>query len=402
MTFAKRSLCLAVAPALVLGLVMSGCRHPVPPDQTADDAGHSTAAVQGIDQTARTVLEGAADSLDPAIRGRALADLVRASPSPGGGAWAPRGLHDPSPRVRRDVADALDDRLPEPESLQALLALARRSEVDPLTACLALLPVAADSPAIGAQAALVARRARSPAQAMPCWLAGVASGDDQAGHALHDALSRGVLKLDLPLLLGLARTPSPAISEGLAAGLDRVDELGQGAAAAVLLGQGNPRGAAALRQILAQGSEEAAMEAIDFLAALDVPAAEELLARAPRANSPRVATYVGLARLAHGVVVGTALHTAMQSDHDELLELALRCADTGMRRHPDGSGVQRAAHRLAHVGLASDDGRVRVATAALVATLGPPLPLATLADWLDADDIDVRLAAAAVLLRRRG
>jgi len=393
MIFAERAPGLGLA---LVGLLLTGalgCVHPAPPAaQAVVESGVQGAALP-LPQ-AMAVLQGAADSLDPALRGPALAALVRSSPQAGGGEWSARGLYDPSPRVRRDVADALVARLPEEPSRQILLGLAARTEVDPLTTCMALLALAPGDASVGAQAAQVATRSRSVSQALPCWLAGTAAGDAQAATQLQDALARGVLKLDLPLLLGLARTPSPAISQGMAEGLDRVEELGRGAAAAVLLGHGDPRGEAHLRRILSQGPVEAAMEAIDFLAALDVPGADPLLARAAHGPRGRVSTYAGLARLAHGEVSGAALRQATQADQDELLVLALRCAGLGLRRYPDSGPVHRAARRLARVGLQRERERVQVATAALVGALGELDLGVALGPWLDADDPQVRLATA--------
>ena len=133
---------LRCAALLVSVLLASGCAH-----RRGQSLVEAPRSAEADSEPALAVLAAAAGDLDEGVRARALAALVQSSPEPAGGAWAPRGLYDPSPWVQRATLDAPSSREADAASRQVLHQTAQRTDLDPTSAARSALHAAPLRPA---------------------------------------------------------------------------------------------------------------------------------------------------------------------------------------------------------------------------------------------------------------
>ncbi len=247
------------------------------------------------------MLAEGAEALDVSVRQKALGQLVRHSAQPGGGAWGPRTLLDPSPYVQRRGIEALGDRLPEPESLEQLVQVVRRSEADPYTRGLAgrLLAQQGDGRSLPAlQEAIEASEAAW--ERAPLALASAMMGDADAVGVLAEALERGEFPLEVDFFLALGSSGLGDLAGPLAAGTGRLEEDLLLPAAASLVRLGDTEGERLFREALSGEDLEIRLQAVDFLADLEGETATALIERAILLGPESVRTYGNLALLARG------------------------------------------------------------------------------------------------------
>lgn len=384
MALARTALALAA-----LGLAGCAARAPVA-------TGGLSASLAAVDHPgARARLAAAADDDDPVVRARAAAARVALGEGPDG-----VGLDDDSAWVRRTVAEALSDRLPDRAVRDALLQAVADETLDPVSRCAVLAPVVAAEPGL---AAMVRPWTDGPRPPQACLVVAATAGADGASAALLASLRAGSLKLDLASVGLLADSTVPDLAQALADGLPRVEPLALASAAAVLLAHDHPEGRRLMRAVLAGESEpgdegeEAAMEGIDWLIARPVPGGVELLSGARGSARPRVVAYAAVATLAYGVVDGPALRAVAHAPDTETARLALAAARVGVVRFPDEAAVQRAARKLARALLPAEDPRTRAAVAELVLVLDDASLRREIEPWLSDDDARVAVATAAAL-----
>lgn len=350
---------------------------------------------------AEAALQQAAADLDPAVRARALALLVRFSDAPGGGDWTPRGLGDPSPWVRRATLEALASRGEEAAALRHLAELAALTGADSYLRCAAGLRLAQGGHTGSLAAIQAAEAAESESwRAAPCALAAAALGDPGAEARLATMLAEGDLPLDIAFIDDVGRSGLTGLIPGLEEAADLVEEPLRPAIGAALMRLGASRGEAILREGLDAPMAEAQLESLDYLAALSIPAAEALLKKAAGAARPEVRTYARLILLARGEGSLATAEEAAISDNRELRAMALRLLGAALSDTGQGADrkATRTAQKLLEAGLQDPDDPVREAAAeglaALASPVGTPALEATLAD----DNARVRVEAAGALL----
>ncbi|MEL6349387.1 MAG: HEAT repeat domain-containing protein, partial [Myxococcota bacterium] len=248
-----------------------GCAPKTPQGPTGGDAVQTAEADPAA---ARAVLEESAGRLDVSVRRLALELLVEVSASEDVGAWADRGLWDPSPYVQRAVISALDNRLPEPSSQQRLQTfVGRDSDLDPYSRCAAASRLARLGDVSTLAAVQAAYQDEALWRAAPCALAAAQMGDAAARQRLKAALEQGALPLDVGFMADVGRAAlGEDVAAALSTGLGRLEPEMKLAAAAALVQMGDPTGSGPLRQALSGSGDPRQMEAIDFL--IQMPGAE--------------------------------------------------------------------------------------------------------------------------------
>jgi HEAT repeat protein len=363
----------------------------------------ATAGAPGVRHAgAESALDAAAAEPEPGVRGAALAARIRTSPEEAGGDWAPRALYDPSPWVRRQAADALAARLPEPASLTALQTLVARPDLDAYTRCGAGMHLAraGDTAALpDVQAALA--RAVEGWEAAPCALAAAAMGAPEAVPRLEDALREGELPLELGFVEDLSGSGLVQVAPAVGEAVGLVEEPLRIPLAAAWMELGGAGGAAALRGALADGLPEDQLTAIDFLVRSESPQATELLKKAAGGDGP-ARDYARLALAARSGDLGPAQASAADAEDRDARLLAMALTGELVARLEDPAGrVGRKGRALLVAGLGDPDDAVRVAAARALARVGTPAEAAALEPLLEAEGAAVRVAAAEALLRLR-
>ena len=389
-----------LGPLLALAVPLMGC-----PRHTAGPAVDAAAPTTGsLHPAAWAALESATSDLDPAVRARALALLVRHSPDPGGGDWAPRGLFDPSSWVQHAVIDALAQRAADPAAAAHLAELAAREGLDPYVRCDAALELARRSgpdPALLAVTRQAEAAAGAPWRAAPCALAAGALGDTDADARLAEILREGELPFDIAFVADVGRSGSDALIPALAEAADLVEEPLRPAIGAALLHLGSPRGEAVLREGLSAPHPQPQLEALDYLADLDHPDSTDALRRAASTVKGEARVYAQLILLGRGDGGFTLAEEAAISDDREVRGWAMRFAGeavTHARRTEPDRRLEKVATRLLQQGAADLDDPVREAAAVAMAALPAAQVAPTLEGLLTDDNARVRIEAAGALL----
>jgi len=344
------------------------------------------------------VLAEGAEALDVTIRQLSLGQLVRFSEDPGGGDWAGRALHDPSPYVRRRAVEALGSRLPEELSRIRLQEVVGRADIDAYTRGQAarLLASAEDHSTLPVvQEALAS--SQEDWERAPLAFAALVLGDDDALEGLDEALRRGDFPMEVDFFLDLGLSGRAELAEPLAAATERLEEDLLLPAAVSLIRLGHDRGSRLVREALGAEDPEIRLQALDFLADLEGDEATALIERARASGPPPVSSYAELVAFARGEgSPRLALEQAASIDREDRQQ-----AVWAMGRHllaaPEtrhASDLRRALRRaLGDVELVV----VHEAIEAL-AVAGRPGDVPALEELLQQELLGVRVAVAAAIL----
>ncbi len=343
----------------------------------------------------REVLDAAAQDVDVATRKEALGLLVGhgVAPEP----HASRALFDPSPYVRRSAVEALEARLPEPDSLALLQAFVLREDVDPYTRGHAGLLLAEAGHAEALEVLAAAAAAESEWwKAAPLQLAVLAMGEDSVLPSLQAGLARGDFPLEMVFFHDCGR---PELVEGLVAAAARVEEELVLPIAASLVRLGSPEGASLFAGLLASPVTEARLEALDFLEPLAGSASEGLIHGATRDGDPLVANYARLIEVRRGDrALSEAIALAEDPDRQTRSQ-ALWALEGRVQREEALS--RREMQRLESLARgALEDSEYLVATAAvrLLGALGTKQARSALEVGLEVESLRFRVEVVRALL----
>jgi hypothetical protein len=383
-----------------VSLGVPSCAHPhAVPVRTEAKLGAPLA-----DDRARATLERGAQDLDVAIRQRALALLILTSTEPGGGAWGPRALWDPSPWVEKRGVDALSTRIGEPETRALLAGLATRATADPYARGAAAFRLALAGDLTVLPAIQEAYRAEGrPWRAAPLALAAAVMGDVEALAVLERALREGELPLELGFVADLGRSRLTALVPALIEATDKVEEPLVLPLAAALVELGSAHGESLFHDALSSPDPERRLEALDFLVELHAHAVPGLLRRAAHGAPDLVQKYAAFALLVQGegsVVDVTA--AAVEDPDRETRALAVHCLGlASVAGAPLHARDQKLAHRALRQALQDPEDVVLTEALQALARSGDPEDLAIIGALLDADALALQVEAAGAVLTIR-
>lgn len=329
----------------LLLLAALGCRHSgaLPSaDGLEESATVAPFAVGPADLEARAVLAEAAGSTDLNVRRRALGFLVRASPSPGGGEWGPRGRHDPSEFVRREVVESLRARAGDSAAAELLRGLAEDARTDAITrmtAALALRSLQGPLPPEWAHRLSLEAHGLDRG---PLLLPEAAAGSPEAGRALAEFLGAGSLLPDRAWLTALGRHAPPACAPALASAIGAAEPEYALLFAATLLPAAPDAARPVLEHALLGGDTERALDALDLLRDLRSPAADALVDRAARHGRRPVREVARWMQVERGAAP-SGLASALRSADLDVRIAALRAAGALRGRGAALSPEERAA-----------------------------------------------------------
>jgi len=337
--------------------------------------------------TPLSVLEAEVRSSDPGTRARAIPLLVEHV----GSGWGPVALADPSEWVQRQGVEALAAR-DDDESRTLLLGCAADRRIDPYVRGAAALHAGGDEAADLMREAL--RRESQGWRIAPLALALLRLGDASARDPLAESLAAGELALEVEFVLDVGASGDALLVPALQTAEQRVEpELVLPVAAARLM-LGDAAGEHALRKAISEGEYERQLEAIDYLARIDHPAADTLLRRATT-GAPEIVTWY--ARLVLAARAGDAdpFVAAFHEDDPEIRALAA----TVVRSSPwDAARVERSLGRALGELLDDADPTVRAEAARSAGELSLEELLAGVAALLDDRVPRVRTEAAGAML----
>jgi hypothetical protein len=328
--------------------------------------------------------EEGASTLDPSLRGQALALLIRTAPN-AESPYLGRALLDPTPWVARQGIEALASR---PDGKAALLAAVDRPQVPDQARCIAALHTG-DAAALARVAPL--HRSDDATTAALCAIAGARGGDPAALRSLRHTLRDGVVPLDLDLARELGRTGIPDLKADLESALGGAEgEMVIPLAAAIFEQSGD---AGFLNEALTGRQEEPAMAALDLLAHSQRPEAAALISAAARRAPGAAALYARLLAMADGNGDTAAFSDALAAQDRELTLLALGALAEALRRPDPPDRLRKLAEAPLAQAAIDEDEALRAAAAA---ALGAPGMNTQLLTALCADaDLRVRIAAQA-------
>jgi len=376
-----------IARLLLILVVSTGC--PKAPSALGDPT--LPEAVEAVDaQAPQALLESASESLDPAVRARALHLLVLSSDDVEG--WGARALFDPSPWVQRGAIRALSTR---PEAGAPLLrGFVERDDTDPTARSLAALLLPRGSVDLTEAWATVAE----PWDRLPLALAAWHHGDDDARPAVEAALRTGELPLDLDLMDAVALHGDASLLPSLADAQDRVEPELATAIAAVRMRLGDPKGEVELRRALG-GDVYERMEVLDRIATWDDPAAEALIRKASSAGPDLARSYGELLLTARTGQHAQRLSEALQSVDRDVRLLGVEASAQALGHGPADRALARSAVEVLREATGDPDPAVRASAARALGAHGGP-DHADLLQALLADEVQqVRVEAAGALLR---
>jgi len=333
------------------------------------------------------VLEAEVRGTEPGTRARAVALLIEHV----GTGWGSVALTDPSEWVQRQGVEALAARDDE-ASRALLLACAAERQTDPY------VRGAAAYHAGGDEAARIMREALRAESAVwriaPLALALLRLGDESARDPLAKALAAGELALEVEFVLDVGASGDPLLVPALQAAEQRVElELVLPVAAARLM-LGDAAGEHALRKAVSEGDLEQRMEAIDYLARIDHPAADTLLRRATTGGPEIVTWYARLVLAARAGEPGPFV-AALDDEDPEVRALAAMV----VRSSPsEPARVMRSIGQALHDPLDDPDPTVRAEAARSAGELSLNELHAGVAALVDDPVPRVRIEAAGAML----
>ena len=345
----------------------------------------------------RALLEQAASSEEPGHRAIALAALIRADGPEGD--WAERALWDPSPWVQSHAARAVARTADDPSSRSVLAAWIARPAADPYARAVVAPQLTHWAPELG-EAYLEGLQAETIRwRRAPLGLGAWLLGHDEGREVLLSALSRGDLALAPDFVAALVGAPDPqAVREALKEGEDWIEPELALAFAAMRLALGDGSADGLLRKALHDDDVGVRLEAVERVAALEVPAASSVLQRARHADDPLVAGRADLALAARPEEPTAPLVELATAADPELRAAARRAAGERLRAQPDlPKKARRDLEELVRSGLSDPNGEVRRAAVEAVGLAG--LDVALLTPLLTDQQVGVRLEAAAAHIR---
>lgn len=380
-----------IRPLLLLAALACAKRAPPTYDLSLPESREEIGAL-----APKALLQAAVDDEEPGLRGRALEILIAESEAAALPALAARGLWDPDGWVQRRVVHALGDRLDEPAAADALRAFVRRGDgvADPHARAIAAerLGVARD-PELAAALSAAWRAERAPWRQAPLQLAAGRLGDAEAVAGLAETIAEGELGLDPEFLIDVGRSGLSSLLPAFAESWPHIEEEIRLAFLTARLLLGDPDAEKLLRTALTADDELAVLEALDFLTAIDHPAAIGLIGRV-KATTPLAQTYAGLALQARGDGPDKSFDDAISSPDPEVRELAARFAGEALARPELPRRAERVARKVLDAALDDPIHAVRLAAAR-----GSPSGATDKARALLTDEIlDVRIEAARLLL----
>ncbi len=373
--------------ALVLGLALSGCAHRVPVGALTPVR---TPCCQGIaDGRLRQILEAGSASTDVATRQVALAALVRADPAPAAGAWGRRARFDPDEFVQQRVAAALGERVGDPAARDLL----REMALSPSLAGVTRGRAAAAALALDPDASWLA-----PAWAQPDgWdVAALLAVGARTEPGLADRLGRVLATGEVPFEVGfwdlVAACERPSVGAALLVALPRLDPDLEVTAVVALLGL--DAGAAQARlAVLLHGDVDRALEVVERVHTLAVPAATEALRLASATAPGPAARAARLWMLLREDGPEGVLLDGIADPDPEVRRIAFVVAG-GLAARGRDLPVRVRSGLLA--GLDADDPGLQIAAVDAVAA-GPDID--RLRPLLEDESLDLRVRVAAALSR---
>ncbi|MBN2801191.1 MAG: hypothetical protein JXX28_18775 [Deltaproteobacteria bacterium] len=361
---------------LLLALLL-GCPapHPLPLDGAVDRA--TAPQDKGPEDTVRD----ATSHTDPAVRGRALAAMVRLDPD----AWAPRGLADPNPWVQEATVAALCEHPADPRMAELLAQFVQARWGSAYVQGHAAMTCA---PSAAARSWREAERWDQ----LPLALVAARAGDTEALALVQRALASAEVALELNFLHDLGNSGLVALIPALRAGQPLVEEELALDWAGARLALGDEEAEALLETALLRGDAWEQLEALDVLGGLATPSTEALLERAARRAEGVPADYAALLLDARrGKLSPGRLQALMEEGDQELRVQALGLA---------GHLAPRQARSLIRAGLADELATVRLAALDALIPLGADGEEDTLRAIFADDLLELQIAAAAALTAR--
>lgn len=378
-------------------LLLAGC----PPRQAAPLESllpEKTIEVQAAEPLA-LLQEGASD-LDPVVRARALAGLVRASTQPAGGDWGARGLADPHPWVQRAAAEALCERLPDQATAQALLTYVGQSWSDPYVRAHVAVLLGVSEPQAAREAVSAAWQAEHDSwRRAALALAAARLGDAEAVPVLVASASKADVALEVDFVLDLGRAGIPELADAMHQGREWVEEELELTWTVGRLAAGDASAQGELRKALDAGEDEQ-LEVLDALAGVRGERADALLQRAASSGTELARTQARLILLARGVKDPSLLAEAAGSADPLVRAMAARWGAEAVR---EGALTRprdlRALRKLLASLLVDPDPTVRLEAILCLEVMGLEGEQEALRQRLTDEEREVRLEAAALLAR---
>jgi HEAT repeat protein len=378
---------------------LSACQHR-PPESAATTA-RAPSARPSLPEKALVALTAGAADLDVSDREHAIYTLVRYTPADGGGSWAPRGLGDPSPYVQRAAIRALAERSAEPNAREMLRSFGRKDSADAYNRALCAIALA-DRGDVGLKPELSAawRRSGSSWDVAPLALAAWRLGDAEALPALEAALREGVFPLETSFFDLLGRVGAPEFAPALAEALPGIEDALALTVAGTLVRLGSSAGEARLREALASGREEEALEALDILADLTPEQAGALVEKA-RGQGGFVGSYAKLVQVGWGDGgTGPALNGLESRDRETRMLAFQALTHRSSSKTPLGVKDLRDARQHAASALDDESPAVQVAAIRFLGAAGLPEDVPALDAILAAEGgSPLRVEAAAAIVR---
>ena len=344
-------------------------------------------------------LSDGAESLEVPTRRRALYLLVELSEPEASQTWAARALWDPNPRVQKSAVSALDGRLPEASSLTALQDFVQREGVEPYTRCAAAAALArqGDVSTLPAVQAAMEDEIDLWRQA-PCSLAAAQMNDTAARQLLSEIIASGELPLELGFASDMGRSGLEGLGDELVAvGEDLEPELQIAVATAALM-LGASEGEDTFKRALSDTNIEQQLEALDFLLTLPPALSVDLLRRA--GGSVKTSARLALVELGEEEPE-QAVQSLLALDRETRAE-ATRAIGGWLGQQ---SGGARRMVRLCQDALVESlqdpEDMVRLEALRAIAVVGRHEDAGAIAPLLEADALQIRIEAAAAMIRLR-
>jgi len=382
---------------LTLAVSLFGCHHGPPRlDLQLPEAQGSVEA-----RSALEVLQTAAGSDEPSLRGPALSALLSSGPADELQSWATVCAYDPSASVRGRCVAALGGR-DDLDAQGILTAWLASDTLDPVLRGHAGLRLAELGKPAGGDALSVAWHSEHrPFRRLPLALAALALGDTTALSTVRRDLASGEVPMDLRWLEAVGDARVDGLVDALSDAMADVEPELELPLAQVLAWQGAPRGFALLRRAALSDDEDRAMEALDALVLVQNKGATGILKRVAHTSKGLPRDYARMALPSRGLGDVASLVAGAQTDSIERRLIAVGLAGRTWSAQQATARAKGAALAVLTAGVTDEASSVRERTLrSLHGQLPAPLR-AIVQERLTDEDSGVRVAAAAVLFAQR-